>query len=195
MPAFGRHGPLGETTIDGALPVSTEPPPSAASLTLRPVEDAFVRGGIYAGRNYGTSGSLHIKSNSDLDWTRHAYVKFDLGTLPSVGSAKLRLYASLSESGSVSTSVYPMTGKVWAESTVTWNSRPGYISAPLGSVAVSGTTYRWYEVDVTGYIKSEHLAGRRLVSFALHCPARSVPRINVSSREASSNRPELIVTP
>jgi hypothetical protein len=47
---------------------------------------------------------------------------------------------------------------------------------------------------VTNYVKSERTAGRRLVSFALHCPAPSTAGLAAHSREAS-NKPQLIVTP
>jgi hypothetical protein len=48
---------------------------------------------------------------------------------------------------------------------------------------------------VTVHVKAEHAAGRRQISLALHAPAASIEKMTLSSREAASNRPELIVTP
>ena len=164
-------------------------------LTLFPVEDTYVRGGAYATANYGTSSVLHVKSDASADLTRDAYLRFDLGTLPTVSSAKFRVYARLTFADNVTAVLYPVMNS-WSESALTWSSRPGYVSSrPLGSMTLTSTTFAWREFDVTTHVRSERQAGRRLVSFALHSPAPSDERIDINSREASSNRPELVVTP
>ena len=176
-------------------PPNPPPPPSTSSLTLFPVEDTYVRGGTYAASNFGRATALHVKSDASLDLTRDVYLRFDLGSLGSVSAARLRVYANLTAAESVRAVLYPVTAS-WAESSLTWNSRPGYVSTqPLGSMTLTGTTFAWFQFDVTAWVKSERQAGRRLVSFALHAPDATAERINVSSREASTNRPELVVTP
>ena len=145
--------------------------------------------------NFGSAGELQVQSNADINLVRDAYLRFDLASVASVSSAKFRVYAALSESGSASATLYPVTGS-WSESSLIWNTRPGYISSnPLGVLAPGTASFSTFEIDVTNYVKSERQAGRTLVSFALHSPAPSVPRIVTKSREASGNRPELIVTP
>jgi hypothetical protein len=179
---------------DPPPPPNPPPPPGSSPLTLLPVEDTYIRGGSYATTNYGTSNVLHVKSDSDLNLTRDAYLRFDLGTLASVSSAKLRVYARLTSTDRVTSVLYPVTA-AWSESGLTWSSRPGYVSSrPLGSMTPT-TTFTWYEFDVTSHVVGERQAGRRLVAFALHCPAPSVERIDVNSREAASNRPELVLAP
>jgi hypothetical protein len=174
-------------------PVPTPPPPSG-SVTLGPIEDGFIRGGTYAANNFGTSAALETKSDADLSQTRDAYLRFDLGSLASVSAAKFRIYAAASASGSVAPTLYPVAG-AWSEGTLSWNTRPGYVSnSPLGGFAVSSTAYTWQEVDVTTYVKSERSAGRRLVAFALHCQSPSTAGLTSHSREGS-NKPQLIVTP
>jgi hypothetical protein len=177
-------------------PVPTTPPPPAGSpVILYPIEDAFVRNGTYASTNFGTATALDVKSDSEPNLTRDAYLRFNLGSVPSVSSAKFRVYTALSYSDSVTPSLYPVTGS-WSETTLTWNSRPGYVSSnPLGAFTVTSTSYTWKEIDITPFVRSEHGAGRRVLSFALHSPATSVEKLIFPSREAASNRPELVVTP
>jgi hypothetical protein len=135
-----------------------------------------------------------VKSDTDLDYTRDAYLRFDLGTVSSVASANLRVYAKLTASDNATAVLYPVRS-AWAESSLTWNSRPGYLSSqPLGSMTLTVTAPTWREFDVTSWVRNESQAGRRLVSFAFHCPASSVERIDITSREASASRPELVVT-
>jgi hypothetical protein len=62
-------------------------------------------------------------------------------------------------------------------------------------MTLTSTTYAWRELDVTSHVRNERNAGRRLVSFAFHCSAPSVERLDMNSSEASNNRPELVVAP
>jgi hypothetical protein len=64
----------------------------------------------------------------------------------------------------------------------------------LGSASISGTSAAWYEVDVTGYVKSELSAGRRTISLALHNGARTTINLAVNSRESATSPPRLVVT-
>jgi hypothetical protein len=178
----------------GATPIPPTTPPSTTPVTLRPIEDTFVRNGIYAGTNFGTSAVLDVKTDTEPNLTRDAYLRFDLGSLSTASSAKLRLYGSLSAADTVTATLYPVTGS-WSESTLTWNTRPGYSATPLGSFTATSTTAAWRELDVTAHVKGELSAGRRQIALALHAPAASVEKLMVNSREASTNQPELVVTP
>ena len=185
--------PTAPTTPPTAPTTPPTTPPPSGSVTLTPIEDGHIRGGIYAASNFGTSAALEAKS-ADLDHTRDAYLRFDLGTLASVSSAKFRVYAAAVGDGAVNPTLYPVSG-AWTEGTLSWNTRPGYTSGnPLGAFTIASTAYAWQEVNVTNYVKSERTAGRRLVSFALHCPAPSNANLTAHSREGS-NKPQLIVTP
>jgi hypothetical protein len=56
-------------------------------------------------------------------------------------------------------------------------------------MTLSVTTPAWREFDVRSWVRSERLSGRSLVSFAFQCPAPSVERIDINSREANANPP------
>ena len=56
-------------------------------------------------------------------------------------------------------------------------------------------TFAWYEFDVTSYLQSERAAGRNLVSLGLHAPSASSLLIKANSRQAKTNKPQLVLTP
>lgn len=179
----------------GAFEYGNGSTPPATAVTLVPVADAFVRAGSYASVNYGSATSLNVKTDPNASYLRDAYLRFDLASVSSVTSAKLRVYGALDKTGSVGATAYPVTG-AWAEASLTFANAPGYVTTnALGTLAFSSTGMSWHEVDVTTYAKSERAAGRTALSFALHGGKGNGARIDLNSREASSGRPELVVTP
>jgi hypothetical protein len=83
-------------------------------------------------------------------------VKFNLGSISSIANAKLRLFGSLlsSENRLMALSIGD-TSTSWSESTITWNNRPSP-QTTVGSFTVTGTTAKWYELDVTSFLKAQH---------------------------------------
>ena len=55
----------------------------------------------------------------------------------------------------------------WPTGQLTWKNRPAATGAPLASATVTGTTPRWYEWDLTAYLKAQKAAGHNLVTIAL----------------------------
>jgi hypothetical protein len=169
---------------------------TAVTVKLNPTADAYVRDGSSANTNFGSATAIQVQTSSTSGQNRDAYFKFDLTNVGDINNAKLRVYAALSAADSVSTSVYPVPNTSWSESTINWNNRPALGTPILNSVNVNGTSFAWYELDVTNYISGEKKAGRNVVTLALHNQANSTSNININSKEAASNKPELaIVTP
>jgi hypothetical protein len=57
------------------------------------------------------------------------------------------------------------------------------------------TMERWYEFDVTTYVKQEKAAGRGLVTFVFKHTATSGAAVTqFRSRQATSNQPRLLIT-
>jgi hypothetical protein len=155
---------------------------------------AFVRDGSYAWTNYGGSTSLEVKK-STTGYNRETYVKFDLGSVATLGSAKLRFFGNLSDTAlsSMTIGVYG-AASTWTESGLTWSNRPAAaIAAQLASFGVAGTAAKWYEVDLTGYLKSEKAAGRNVVTLVLRSQTSSATVCTFASDEGV-NGPELRVT-
>ncbi len=160
-------------------------------------KDTFVRGGTYAGENYGSLGSLFVK-NASPDYTRFAYIEFRLDefTRP-VREAKLRLTTLRRGSWLAVNRVEAMLGAgSWNEGAVTFNSPP-----PLGNLQPVGswTNLRtgWnVEIDVTNQANYS-ITSRRRLSFRIVSPSNTGDNgyVEYYSRETANEnrRPMLII--
>ena len=157
--------------------VSVTTPNAPQSITLAPVADARVQEANPA-TNYGT-GSLRTDAGPSIE----SYLRFDVGVLPGqVQSAKLRVYVT---AGSVDgPAVYP-TGAGWAETGLTWANRPGRTGAASDDRAALSPGYA--EWDVTSLVPQGGPVGFVLAQ-------TSTDGVDLSSKEAAANRPELVVT-
>jgi hypothetical protein len=164
-----------------------------APLVLHSPADAYVRDGSYASTNFGTATQLQLKEGA-VGWTRYSYVRFDLSQLSGVSSAKLRLYARLdnTQSPSVPLQVLSSTNTTWTESGLTWNNKPAAGTALLGTAGITGTTAKWYEIDITAFLQQQRTVGAAAVTLVLRAGAKSNSTIVIDSDEGP-NRPELSV--
>jgi hypothetical protein len=197
--AFSSDGTyvLRLTANDGASSVSDDVVITAVSgsvsLKQNPTADAHVRDGANASTNYGSIATLEALNSSTSGETRDAYFKYDVSSVGNVTSAKLRVFAALSVAGSVSTSVYPVSDNTWSETALNWNNKPARGATALNTQTINGTTFGWYEFDVTSFVAGEKAAGRETISLALHNPSVTTPYIKINSREAATNKPELVL--
>ena len=102
----------------------------------------YVRSGATATTNFGADPVLLTKLSGGGTSTRETYLKFDLRNIPSVGTARLRLYGSVddTESANVTVAAFPVANASWSESTITWNTRPGgsiWPNEPAGFVTLT----------------------------------------------------------
>ena len=170
--------------------------------TLYPVADAYVQDGVSSAVNFGTATSLAVRTDSTVNSgnNRDTYLRFDLNAVNrNITSAKLRVYAALSAAGSVATAAYSVAATNWIESStggLTWNNKPARGATALtgASATVNSTTFAFYDIDVTAYVKGEKSAGRDLISLALHNPTATTITTTLNSREAATNKPQLIVS-
>jgi glucose/arabinose dehydrogenase len=164
--------------------------------TLSAVADAYVRDGTGAAWNYGADKQLLAKTSPYADANRYSYLKFDLGTLGTIGTAKLRLFGRLNETyaTSVTTGVFAATDTGWSEGGVTWNNKPAAGTSPLATARVTSDAARWYEWDLTDYLRQQKAAGARYVTLVLKNTAATRAYAAFNSDEAASNRPQLVVT-
>ena len=86
--------------------------------------------------------------------------------------AKLRLFAGLSASGSVTATVYGVPVTTWSETALTWNNKPAR-GAVVALATVKSKTAAWIEIDLTSYLLAERAQGRKVVSIALHSAANA----------------------
>jgi len=138
---------------------------------------------------------LVVRKASTTGSTRETYIKFDLNSLSTINTAKLRLNGRLSDSSSSSilTQIFSATNTTWNESTLTWNNKPAAGATVRGSVTVAGTSATWYEIDLTSFLKSEFAAGRKVVTLVLkNSPTTTAQTIFASDETANS--PQLVIT-
>ena len=158
------------------------PPPNME--TLRPVEDAYTRGGRSDDDNFGRSETLEVKQGNSESFFRRSYLNFRINNPQSVRGATLRLYAT--RTSNVDITLYA-TQNGWDEDSITWDNAP-----PDGTFIDSvrlGPDDTYYEWDL-----SSHLAGENdeNVSFVLFDAGRDNRLIRFSSSEGS-NPPELVL--
>jgi hypothetical protein len=169
----------------------------AAPIVRRPTADSYGRDGTYATQNFGSSGELQLKKGA-AGSNREAFLKFNLADLSAIGSAKLRIYGRIdSSTDQPVVSVYASGNTGWAENTVNWNTRPLAGAEPLAQVTLSPgmTAARYYEFDVTDFLRQEQQGERLNVTLVLKVETATTPYLIFASDEAAANRPELVVTP
>ena len=172
------------------------PPPTPTGTVLRAAVDAYVRDGPSAGTNFGSATELLAKRSPNVGNNRETYLRFDLSSVATINTAKLRLFGRLSNTvnASSTTTVYNASNTTWGESTITWNNRPVAGTTARGSVTVTGTTANFYEIDLTSFLKAEKSAGRNLVTLVLRNQTTTDAYSIFNSDENATNKPQLALT-
>jgi len=158
-------------------------------LVLSPTDDAYVRGGIHADSNFGSSANLIVKSEIEGDFIRYSYLKFDLsGIRRPVDSTLLRIYA-FSIQQDMTIELYDTTNLWnWTEDTITWNTKPNLgvqlaVSAPLKDES-------YIVWDLTSYINSR--PSQTQFSFAIIAGGEAqASRNDFYSKESLINQPQV----
>jgi PKD repeat protein len=177
-----------DTAVVTVTSTTTPPPPPPApptggtgqTLTFTAVADANVRQG--SSKNYGSATMLV----ADASPVQDVLVKFTVAGVGSerVTKAALRLYgANESDRGG---DVRRVASQAWSESTVTWSNAPAADPAILGSLPAIAAG-RWYELDVTPLITGDG-------TYSVRVSTTSTNGVGFNSKEASTNRPQLVVT-
>lgn len=93
---------------------------------IYPAADAFVRGGVNAGINYGTNTTLEIKADSTPDTQRQSYLRWNLtGYSGRVLHARVRLTPTSVGTNGLEHGVTLADNSAWNESVINWNTQPG----------------------------------------------------------------------
>ncbi|KAA6437070.1 DNRLRE domain-containing protein [Dyadobacter flavalbus] len=168
------------------------------SVSLKPIEDSYVRSGSYQYNNFGKETNLDVKNvDGSPDAKRMSYLRFTLASVGQVGSAKLRLYGYNYENarevflhayGTEEGYDVPM----WVESLLRYAFAPAASTPLLSSVGVTNVA-KYYELDVTGYVKAKQQAGDLLINFLLRDDNARNSRLTFNSRENPVNPPQLVI--
>lgn len=166
---------------------------SDTSVKLEPLADAFICNGSSATNNYGTDTSLLVKGTNVSGVARSTYIKFSLNSLGSnIASAKLRVYGENTESTTpINISCFKVDDDSWTERGINYNNAPSASGVALSSASVNDIE-KYYEFDVTDYIKSQY-SGDSVASFILTNPDVQDKKVRFNSKENTSNHPQLII--
>lgn len=168
-------GSANHSTLSTSRSATTQ---SSAAYTFNPVADAYVAGDV-AATKYGISSLLKADASPDY----HSYLRFNVGDLNgTVTSAILRLYTS--SSSATGYQVRRVNTQGWEEGSITFNNAPA-VGALIGSSG-NFASGNWTSVDVTALI-----TGSGVYDLALTTTSSST--MNFNSRDASVNRPELVI--
>jgi hypothetical protein len=165
---------------------------AATVAVLTPIADTYVQDGGSAALNFGGATTLEVRAGpSHKRWT---FLRFDLGAIPDVEAATLRLYGSMSATTPtpVQTRVFSSRNLTWDERALAWNNKPVVGTEILASAPLmnDSTTSRWYTWDLTEFLQAEKAAGRNVVTLVLRNDV-AAPRVVFHSREAARRGPEL----
>ena len=87
-----------------------------------------------------------------------------------------------------------MTNTSWLENTITWNNKPAAQTAILATANVNSTANQYYQWDLTSLIASLRSTGINSVTIKLINTNFSNNQVIFNSREAASNRPQLVIS-
>jgi hypothetical protein len=167
---------------------------TGGKLTLTPTADTYVRDGTTSAQNFGTAGVLAVKANPQVGLNRHIFLKFDLSGVTSASSATLRLFGNFTaSSGTSPVTVHAEDNDSWTETGLTWDNQPA-----AGSTVVTvpvGLSAKYWEWDLTSFVQNQIATGQNNMSLELQNDSTTSDPANFNSREASSNKPQLVVQP
>ncbi|MFL6601569.1 MAG: DNRLRE domain-containing protein [Steroidobacteraceae bacterium] len=164
------------------------------AVTLLPTADTYVRDGTTSGQNFGTAAVLAVKANPQVGLNRHIFLKFDLSSLTSASTAKLRLFGNFTAaSGTSPVTVHAEDTDSWTEPGLTWDNQPA-AGSTLVTVPV-GRSAQYWEWNLTTFVQNQIATGQHIMSLELQNDATTSDPANFNSREAASNRPQLVVQP
>ena len=117
----------GDVGIDWAmLELQVAPALMYATNSILPVADAYVRGGVNAGFNFGTNSTLLVKLDGTADNQRQAYFRWNLVGLPTnFVQARIRFTPVSVGTNGIENGLTLVTNSAWNENTITWSNQPG----------------------------------------------------------------------
>jgi hypothetical protein len=153
----------------------------STGVTLTPTADTYVRDGSTAGQNFGTAAPLAAKMNPQAGLNRRIFMKFDISSITSVSSAKLRLFGNFTAaSGTSPVVVHREDTDSWTDTGLTWNNQPA-VALAVVTVSVNITAQYW-EWDLTAFVQNQIATGQHTMSLVLQNDVTTSDPVNFNSR-------------
>lgn len=159
-----------------------------AQTTLPVLEDSYVRGGQYANQNYGSSSPMEMKTALNFpEFSRKAYLKFNLSAQKSAWVGDVRLFLYLQEAADFELSA-SLVSDQWEEGTLTWNNSP--LASMLIDSAGMPANGQYISIDITSAFFLE-ANGDGILSLLLEDRNNQDKLARITAREAGVNPPYL----
>jgi len=168
-----------------------------AQDTITPSHDSYIyQAGEKADSIYGLLNPNELivrQSVASAQWTRNAYIKFDIDDHPGpFSNASIKLFGNVLDEKQVD--IY-YCDTSWTEETLTGNNRPPGTILNSTLVEIGEGYASW---DVTTYVNEARSAGQHKVSFVIMDVAGAVSTEDTewhSKENTSGKGPRLILTP
>ncbi|MHA6483433.1 CBM96 family carbohydrate-binding protein [Paenibacillus sp. strain BS8-2] len=185
---IGIESTINHTTKSIRVPVTVTDP---NKISMIPSADSYIRGGQYAGSNYGSAAELPMKSTNPqgIDYIRLPLFKFDVtGITELPDKVVLKLYGNVKDDPNSALGDQPYwaelfgTSAEWNENAVNWSNVPE-LGDKAGDIAFN-KTLQWVSVDVTEYVLNQLEQNETMISFRLN-PVTQEALVSLSSKESN----------
>ena len=117
---------------------------SAVVTTTGVDADSYVRS-TSAGTNFGNATTL-LADGSDGGAVMETFIRFSIGNVGTINSAKLRLWVVNTTAGPYN--VKKVSSNTWTETGITWNNKPA-VDGPTVATFPSASSGTWLEINIT----------------------------------------------
>lgn len=165
--------------------------------TLTPLYDTYISNfpsDIKTDGTFGSSSTLATYAVGHIK--RRIMLGFDLTDTNNISNAKrviLRLYLKASgNKGNYEETIatYGIENVSWSQTDMSWNSLPYYCGKELDVIYGVNETKKYYEWDVTDYVKN---SSEDLITLSLEATGLSRTNFVFCSTESGSNAPQLLI--
>jgi len=168
-------------------------PTVSHTTTLSTIADSYVGDGRSSFTNYGRTTQLLARTGA-TGTTRITYLQFDLSSISTISSATLRLFGTLSQEGNSSLAVGVFAAaSSFNETRLNWSNRPAIVGSALAQTTITTASRRWYQWDLTSYLRQQKQAGKTVVTLVLKGLTTSTSAAFFNSREAGVGAPQLVI--
>jgi hypothetical protein len=165
--------------------------PVPGQVTLRPQDDAQIRGVGYPGQHFGSVNTFTVDY---FDRTRglDALIKFNLDNLPgNVTAATLKLTPKSVAAGGFQHRIGTFPDDSWTERTVAWETAPA-VSTVTDFATFTPVTGIPVSLDVKSQVLAE-VAGNKIISFRISSAGPAGATVYYSSEDLKDLSPQLII--
>jgi len=134
------------------------------------VADTYIYNGTSSGINFGNATLLQINTDfSNESETRVAFLRFNLPEYQIINKATLRLYGShnFTENVTMPVLIFGVEDNGWDESSITFDNAPEVGGEAMLFYSSVGKEPKYYEYDVTPWVRLTYPTGGSQVSFAV----------------------------